>query len=70
MADTGHLQAADLEGEEGTIVSFELPVLTQAEDAEMVRQVFDWADTIQREFFLFTTEGPLVPALPVEDSEN
>jgi hypothetical protein len=70
VADTGHLQAADLEGEEGTIVSFELPVLTQAEDADMVRQVFDWADSIQREFFLFTTDGPLVPAMPVDEPQD
>ncbi|TNE86679.1 MAG: hypothetical protein EP330_21055 [Deltaproteobacteria bacterium] len=69
VSEEGHLQAAEAEEGDETIVSFELPVLTQAEDAAMVRQVLDWVATVQREFFLFTTDGPLVPAMPVEDAD-
>lgn len=70
VSESGHLQGAEAEDSDETIVSFELPLLTQAEDAAMVRQVFDWAATVQREFFLFSVEGPLVPAMPLEAEEG
>lgn len=66
VSESGALQAAEAEETEEVVISYELPTFTQAEDAAMVRQVLDWALDQQREFFLFSVDGELVPALPVE----
>ena len=65
VAEEGSIQAAEGEDGETTVYSFELPVVTRAEDPAMVLDILEWVEEQQTEFFLFESGQELVPAMPV-----